>query len=56
VNVLWGFANLVVGYLLLTGVGHCSFGPSLDALVVGLGVLATGLGLARHFGTVRGGR
>jgi len=56
VNVLWGFANLVVGYLLLTGVGHISLGPSLDALVVGIGALATGLGLARHFGNVRGGR
>ena len=54
VNVAWGFANLVIGYLLLTGVGHFTFGPSLDSLVVGLGVVATALGLAWHFGRVRG--
>jgi len=53
VNVLWGFSNIVVGYLLLTGVSQFNLGPSLDAVVVGLGVLSTGLGLAWHFGNVR---
>ena len=53
VNVLWGFANVVAGYLLLTGVGQCSLGPSLDALVVGLGAVSTALALAWHFGRVR---
>jgi len=53
VNVLWGFGNMVVGYLLLTAVGDYRFGPSWDALVVGLGALCTALGLAWHFGSVR---
>ena len=55
VNVLWGMANLVIGYALLFGVGTFAIGLSRDALVVGLGVLITGVGLARHFGRVREG-
>ncbi len=53
VNVLWGFANIVAGYLLLSCVGHFSIEPSLDVLLVGLGAVLTGVGLARHFGNVR---
>jgi len=53
VNVLWGMANLVVGYALLFGVGELAFGLSVDALAVALGILATGVGLAIHFGRVR---
>jgi hypothetical protein len=53
VNVLWGMANLVIGYVLLFGVGEFAGGLSGDALVVALGVLATAVGLARHFGRVR---
>lgn len=56
VNVLWGFANLVAGYVLLFGVGNFANGLSLDALIVALGILTTGVGLARHFGQVRQGR
>ncbi len=56
VNVLWGMANLVIGYVLLVGVGDFAGGLSLDALVVALGALATAVGLARHFGHVRRGR
>lgn len=55
VNVLWGMTNLVIGYALLCGVGEFVGGLSLDALVVALGVLATAVGLARHFGRVRQG-
>jgi hypothetical protein len=50
VNALWGFANLVVGYCLLAGVGPFAFGLSLDALAVGLGGLLMAWRLARHFG------
>lgn len=50
VNVLWGFANVVIGYGLLAGIGSFAFGLSLDALVVGLGALAMALELARHLG------
>jgi len=53
VNVLWGMANLVIGYVLLFGVGEFAGGLSVDALVVALGILATAVGLARHFGHVR---
>jgi hypothetical protein len=53
VNVLWGVANLVIGYVLLFGVGEFAGGVSIDALVVALGILAAGVGLARHFGRVR---
>ncbi len=59
INVLWGMANLVIGYVLLFGVGTFAAGLSLDALVVGGGVLLRAVGLARHFGQVRqagGGR
>jgi len=55
VNVLWGMTNLVIGYVLLCGVGEFRRGVSIDALVVALGVLAAGVGLARHFGNVRQG-
>src|SRR5512139_3694054 len=55
INVLWGMANLVIGYVLLFGIGTFAAGLSLDALVVALGVLLTAIGLARHFGHVRQG-
>jgi hypothetical protein len=50
VNVLWGFANLVIGYGLLAGVGPFTFCLSLDALAVVLGALVMGWRLASHFG------
>ncbi len=50
VNALWGFANVVIGYALLAGVGAFAFGLSLDALAVGLGALAMAVALAWHFG------
>ena len=54
VNVIWGLANLVIGYLLLTGVGHFTLRPSLDSLAVGLGVVVISLVLSRHFGGLHG--
>ena len=54
VNVLWGTANLVVGWVLLFGVGEFAIGITRDCLVVLLGALATAVGLAIHFGGVRG--
>jgi hypothetical protein len=54
VNALWGFTNLVVGYVLLAGVGPFSFGLSLDALVAGVGGLLMAWRLASHFGTLSG--
>lgn len=54
VNVLWGSANFVIGILLLCGVGDFTPGLTLDTLMVGLGALVAGVGLALHFGRVRG--
>jgi hypothetical protein len=55
VNVLWGFANLVIAYLLLLRVGH--FDPRSVACIAPLaaGVLLIGLQSARHFGEFHGG-
>jgi hypothetical protein len=55
VNVLWGFANFVIAYLLIAWVG--SFDPrAIDQIgAVGVGVLAMGLMSARHFGRFHGG-
>ena len=55
VNLLWGFANLVGGYLLVCRVG--SFDPRDPSQVtaLGLGALLLGLVLARHFGRFHGG-
>jgi hypothetical protein len=47
-------ANLVVGWILLFGVGEFAVGITRGCLMVFLGALATGVGLAIHFGRVRG--
>ena len=54
VNVVWGIANFVIGYVLIYAVEDFNFGLTLDALMVGLGALVTSAGLAIHFGRVRG--
>ncbi len=55
VNVLWGFANLVVAYLLIARVG--AFDPRVadQAIAVGLGFLLIGVMSARLFGRFHGG-
>ncbi|MCE4224521.1 hypothetical protein HCU64_12220 [Methylobacterium sp. C25] len=55
VNVAWGFANLVIAYLLVLRVGRFDLGVTGDALAFGLGFLLSGLGLARMFGRLHGG-
>jgi hypothetical protein len=50
VNVFWGLVNFVIGYLLLTGIGQFTYRPSIDSLVVGLGIVVMSLFLSRHFG------
>src|SRR6202030_3061242 len=50
VNVLWGFANLVVGYVLVHRVGKFELRQTRHAAVLGLGVLAMATMLARAFG------
>jgi hypothetical protein len=55
VNVLWGFANFVVAYVLIARVG--TFDPhALDQVIaVGAGVLLLGLLSASAFGRFHGG-
>jgi hypothetical protein len=55
VNLVWGFANLVVAYLLILRVGEFDLRSTADAVTLGLGMLLIGLFLARHFGRFNGG-
>ena len=55
VNMLWGFFNLVVGYLLTCRVGDFDLHATPDVVALGLGILALGLFLARRFGRFNGG-
>src|ERR1700760_1402606 len=48
-NVLWGFFNLVIGYLLICRVGTFSLRRTPHVLAFGLGILAISLQLAHHF-------
>ena len=55
VNVLWGFFNLAVGYLLVCQVGDFRLRNAADVAALGVGALATSLTAARHFGRFHGG-
>ena len=55
VNVVWGFFNALVGYLLLAQVGAFNSRATSHILALGLGVLLISLSLARHFGQFHGG-
>ncbi|WP_396330673.1 hypothetical protein [Burkholderia anthina] len=55
VNVVWGVVNLAIGYALLGRIGRFDLMRTADAAALGLGVLAIGLFLARHFGALHGG-
>jgi len=55
VNVLWGFFNLVVGYLLVLRVGTFRFRRTRHVAALGLGALLISLFAARHFGRFHGG-
>jgi hypothetical protein len=55
VNVLWGFFNAAVGYLLIVRVGHFELRSTTNALALGVGVLLISLQMARHFGQFHGG-
>jgi hypothetical protein len=55
VNVLWGFANLTIAYLLICRVGDFSPRSTADVAALGLGFLLMGLIGARHFGRFHGG-
>jgi hypothetical protein len=55
VNVFWGLLNLAVGYLLVARVGSFGLRRTTHVVVLGLGVLAMGVMLARAFGRFYGG-
>jgi len=55
VNALWGFANLIIGYVLVFQVGNFNIHSISDAVSLGLGVLAISVMLARIFGRINGG-
>lgn len=55
VNALWGFFNLVVGYLLICRVGDFELRDTRDAAALGLGILLLAVMTARRFGRFNGG-
>ncbi len=55
VNVVWGFFNFVVAYLLLCRVGAFDLHDGGDVCAAGAGILVMALFAARHFGRFRGG-
>jgi hypothetical protein len=55
VNVLWGFFNLVVAWLLLARVGSFDLRAPDHALAAALGAFVLALLIARRFGRFNGG-
>jgi hypothetical protein len=55
VNVLWGFFNLAVAYLLVCRVGTFSLLNTAQVLALGSGILLMSLMLAHSFGRFHGG-
>lgn len=56
VNVLWGFANLLIAYLLLCRVGRFDLDDAGDLGAFALGFMVIGLMGALHFGGLNEGR
>src|SRR5215472_17125243 len=54
VNVLWGFFNLAVGYVLIGRVGSFGLRNTTQVITVGVGALLMGVMLARAFGRFYG--
>jgi hypothetical protein len=55
VNVLWGFFNLIVGYVLLLRVGDFDVRSNEHVVAAGAGVLLLSILTARMFGRFHGG-
>jgi hypothetical protein len=55
VNVLWGFFNLAVGYILVCRIGTFSLRKTSHALALGAGILAISLLSAHAFSRFHGG-
>jgi hypothetical protein len=55
VNVLWGFLNVIAGYLLVCRVGEFGLRHTGDVMALGAGALLISLASARLFGRLHGG-
>jgi len=55
VNMLWGFFNFIVAYLLLCRVGQFHLRSTADVSAFALGAFLISLQLATHFGKFHGG-
>jgi hypothetical protein len=55
INVLWGFFNLAVGYLLVCHVGSFKLRKISHVVPLGAGILIMSLMLAHAFGKFHGG-
>ena len=55
VNVVWGFFNAVIAYLLVAHVGAFDVRATRHIFAFGLGGLLISLQLAHHFGQFHGG-
>lgn len=55
VNVLWGFSNFVIAYLLIARVGNFDLRAAPQIIAVGVGVLLMSVFTARAFGKFHGG-
>jgi hypothetical protein len=55
INVLWGFFNLVIGYVLIGRIGEFDARSIEHVAASGLGALLMGLLMARMFGRFHGG-
>lgn len=55
VNVLWGFFNIVIGYLLICHIGDFDLRDTGDIAALGIGALMIALFSAWHFGHFHGG-
>jgi hypothetical protein len=55
VNVLWGFLNAFIGYLLVLRVGSFDARSTIQVLALAAGALLISLFSARHFGQFHGG-
>ncbi len=55
VNVLWGWFNILVAYVLICRVGMFDLRSTIDVVAAGLGGLLMSIMLARTFGRFHGG-
>ena len=55
VNVLWGWFNAVIGYVLVVRIHTLDWHANGDVIAFGAGSLLMALMLARHFGKFYGG-